>query len=180
MVNAIAQADLHLAEVRGLLEQRPLGLRRGQLWRPCSLQPRRALALLAMMVGEQHPLDALHADLRRDDPARCRRPGRSAARVAVAQHIDVAGVASRRRGPGTPWRPAVETHLGRARRLPPPGAQKPPARDRTAERWSSWAQRSTSGRHLPRRALRAGEELVGRVVADEPLGVGIPLQLRPS
>src|SRR5437899_9507679 len=61
----VAEAHVHFAEVEWMLEERTFNLRCGD-FRPAFApwaQFRRALALLAVMMREQHPLDALDANL---------------------------------------------------------------------------------------------------------------------
>src|SRR5262245_40103829 len=61
----VAKIDVHFPEVKRMLEKRALRLR------SCNFRPaltpraqlRRALTLLAVMMGEQHPLDTSDADL---------------------------------------------------------------------------------------------------------------------
>ena len=88
----IAQLRPHLAEATGLLEQCPLRLRRGHLGAE-GLQPGVALALLAMVMREQHPIDPLHADLAQMVQDAAVAQVDQQGRLAVAEHVDVAGIA---------------------------------------------------------------------------------------
>ena len=87
----VIEARVPMAKLIGGLEESLLVLRRGGLG--ClTVQLRRSLALLAMMIGEEHPLDLLHADLRQmlQHGAIAQIDEQGAA--IMLQHINVAGV----------------------------------------------------------------------------------------
>ncbi len=91
----VPQRGLHLAKLAGPLEERSFRIGGGQLHAGSDLgrgQAGRSLALLAMMVREEDPLDAGDADLAEmiEDAAvpKVDQQGR----VAVLQDIDIAGV----------------------------------------------------------------------------------------
>ena len=62
----VSEAHVHLAKVQRTLEQRSFCFGCGDLGAALTPRPelRRTLSLLAMVVGEQDPLDPFHADVR--------------------------------------------------------------------------------------------------------------------
>ncbi len=87
----IAQRRFHLAEIGGPLQQRPLLLGGGDLRLP-GLQLGMALALLAMMMRQQDPLQPPHTDFPQVLQDASVAQIDQQRRVTVSQHVDVADV----------------------------------------------------------------------------------------
>ncbi len=112
----ISQRGLHLAERRRPLKQRPLGFGPGE-FHIVAFELRIALALLAMVVREEDPLDALDANLREMVQDAAIAEVDQNGRVAIANDVDVAGVGPEEDvGEGLVDRRELARSIGRIRR----------------------------------------------------------------
>ncbi len=145
----IAQTHLHFAEVGGALKEGPFRLRRGHACsgRSPRGQPRRPLALLAMVVGEQHPLDPPHAQLAQTIQHAAITQINQQRGITRPQHIHVASV-----GPDIQVRFALRVGLLK----PAGGDSRRPGQHRQTRR-----QQPTQGTHEQSCAVAAAPASVG-------------------